>query len=354
MADEGETGADKPALLKIVLRVALVVGALALSGFILMTAFDDLEPAAIVDALQGLSDAEMISLGAMWLLWISAQGLQTAALIPGLPVRRGVLAFLGPAAVASVIPGPSDLPVRFRMLTSWGRDRSEATLAVAAGGLFSIGIKLVLPVVAAIGLLVSDGPIEGRLRTVVVVAIIIALGLAAFGLVLGSERRTERAGRVLDPLWRAVLRLLRREHEGDLATVLLTTRVRSLDTLRGRWLIAAWGTTLTAAARFALLLMALRFTGVDEGLVGWTQAFVVFALVQGLTVLPVTAGDAGVSEVALIGLLTAAAGADHVNEVTAAVIVFRVLTWLMVIPAGLGALLVWRRSRRRELSTRES
>ena len=44
--------------------------------------------------------------------------------------------------------------------------------------------------------------------------------------------------------------------------------------------------------------MCLRFTGVGEADWGWTEIFVVFALVQGLTVFPITAGDAGVSEIA--------------------------------------------------------
>ena len=67
-----------------------------------------------------------------------------------------MLAYLAPAAVTALVPGPSDLPLRYRMLTSWGSGGSEATLALAASGLFSVGIKLVLPVIAAVGLLVSD------------------------------------------------------------------------------------------------------------------------------------------------------------------------------------------------------
>jgi uncharacterized membrane protein YbhN (UPF0104 family) len=338
----------RPSTLKIIVRVVLVVAALAFSWFILTSAFDDLDFQEVLDAVWSLTDAEMLALGAMWLLWIGAQGLQTASLIKGLPVRRGVVAFLGPASVASVIPGPSDLPVRYRMLTSWGRDRSDATLAVAAGGLFSVGIKLVLPIVAAVGLVISDAPIEGTLRTVVVISLIAGLGIAILGLVLRSERRTERVGHWLDPLWRAIMRLLRRPDPGHFATHIVEAREKALSTLTGLWLIASWGTILTATARFALLLMALRFTGVGEELVSWPAAFVVFALVQGLTVIPLTAGDAGVSEVAFISLLTAAAGADYVNQVTAAVLVFRMLTWLFIIPIGFGTLVVWRISLRAE------
>ena len=68
-----------------------------------------------------------------------------------------------------------------------------------------------------------------------------------------------------------------------------------------------------------------------------------YAVVQGLTVLPITAGDAGVSEVAYIGLLTAAAGSQYVNQITAGVLIFRVLTWVIIIPIGLGTLAVWQR-----------
>jgi uncharacterized membrane protein YbhN (UPF0104 family) len=69
---------------------------------------------------------------------------------------------------------------------------------------------------------------------------------------------------------------------------------------------------------------------------------VVFALVQGLTVFPITAGDAGVSEIAYIGMLTAAAGSEFVNQISAAVLIFRILTWLLIIPVGLGTLGLWK------------
>ena len=129
--------------------------ALALSGFILASAFDDLDWGEVADAARSLNDAELLSLGSMWILWVTSQGLLTASLVPGLPVRRGVVAYLGPAAITSAVPGPSDLPVRYAMLISWGRTAGEASLAVAAGGIFSIGVKLVLPVVAAVGLVVT-------------------------------------------------------------------------------------------------------------------------------------------------------------------------------------------------------
>jgi uncharacterized membrane protein YbhN (UPF0104 family) len=134
------------------------------------------------------------------------------------------------------------------------------------------------------------------------------------------------------------------------AETLIAARAESLNRLRDRWMIGTWATLSTAATRFALLLMAVRFTGTSEEAISWPQVFVVYAVVQGLTVLPITAGDAGVSEVAYIGLLTAAAGSQYVNQITAGVLIFRLLTWVIIIPIGLSTLAVWQRMTARRTS----
>ncbi len=339
-----------PSVRKIVLRIVFIVVALGVSTWILARTFVDLNIDEIADAVRSLDDAEIISLASMWILWIAAQGLLTASLVPGLAVRHGIVAFLGPASITSVVPGPSDLPIRYRMLTSWGRTTSEAALAVAAGGIFSIGIKLVLPVIAALGLVVSDAPMSDTLQTVVTICLIVGLAVVVLAFVLGSEKRTEQAGRLVAPVWSRVLRLLRKPTPEDLPARMVAARAEAVQTLRDRWLVATWATVLTSATKFALLLMCLRFTGTGEGELRWTEVFVVFALVQGLTVFPITAGDAGVSEIAYIGMLTAAAGPEYVNQISAAVLVFRILTWLAIIPVGLGALGLWKHQLRRRVT----
>ncbi len=241
-----------------------VVGALVLSGFILVNTFEDLDYQAIIDSVSSLEDADFIALIAMWVIWVTCQGLLTGALVKGLPVRRGVVAYLGPAGVTSVLPGPSDLPFRHKMFTTWGYSPTEATLAVAAGGVFSIGIKLVLPVVAAIGLIVSNTPIDGTLRTIVVIAVLVGVGVLGVAYVFGAERRTAWMGRMLTAVWAFVLRLLRKPDPPDLAEKMIDARAESIERLRDRWIIGTWATVITAGARFALLLMSLRFTGTPD------------------------------------------------------------------------------------------
>jgi hypothetical protein len=49
-----------------------------------------------------------------------------------------------------------------------------------------------------------------------------------------------------------------------------------------------------------------------------------------------------VAELGFVGLLTAAADGDWVNQITAGVLLYRLMTWLLLIPVGMGALGVWR------------
>jgi membrane-associated phospholipid phosphatase len=79
--------------------------------------------------------------------------------------------------------------------------------------------------------------------------------------------------------------------------------------------------------------------------VGWAEVLAVFAFACLATAIPFTPGGAGVVEAVLIGGL-AAAGGDR-KQVTAAVLVFRALTWGLPILVGVACYLWWRRSRLR-------
>jgi uncharacterized membrane protein YbhN (UPF0104 family) len=339
----------------IAIRLVLSVAALVIAGFVLASVFDELDAAAVWRTLRSLQDAEVVSLAAVWILMLAAQGLLTASLVEGLAVRHGVVAFLGPAAVAMVIPGPSDLPLRYRMIVSWGRSAREAGLAIAANGVFSIGTKLILPLLAGATLLVADVPVRGVGTIIVAATLFLGLGVGVAVAVLGSASRTEAVSRrVLEPIWRLSLRLMRRrKEETALVDRLLSARADALGVLQGRWPLATWASFLTALTTASLLLLCVRAMDVPAEEVRWTGVFVVFALVQGLTVIPITAGSAGVAEVGYVTLLTTLTGPGSVNEVTAAVILFRLLTWLLVIPAGAAAVAVWRMGLRRAAAEAE-
>ncbi len=342
-------------VLKIALRIGFAVAAVAISMFVLFGIFDDLDFDEIRAAINQLSDAEWIALFFGWLIWIGAQGLQTASLVTAMPARRGVLAFLGPSAVSSVIPGPSDLPVRYSMYQSWGIAPADAATAVAASGIFSVGSQLALPAFAGVAIFLGGVQIEGFLTIIVATTLVLAVVIVVCAFVLGSEKRTRWAGEKLDPLWRRLMRMAHKDPpEENLGEMLEARRAAAIDYLSDKWLATSGATVLTIAAKCSLLIMSLRFVGIPETALGWAAIFAVFALVAGLTIVPITPGSAGVAEIALVGMLAPIAGSEYVNEVAAGVLLYRLLTWILVIPTGLAALGVWRygqRQSKRAIST---
>lgn len=334
-------------LKKIVVRVVLMVVAIAIAAVALYIAFEDLELQSILDAVRSLDDAEVLALIGTTTIMVFAEALLTSSVVPKMPARRGALAWLGPNAVGSVVPGPSDMPVRYRMFVSWGYSASTAGTAVAAGGILNIINKLVLPAIAGVGLLVGDVPLDGLISTIVTAAAVLVVVLAVSAFVLGSEGRTAKFGRLIDRIWAATMRLLRRNlSEVALADRLVEQRARSLDVLEGRWVRAIASILFVTVTRVALFVMCIRFVGVPESALSWQVLFCVWAIVLGLTVIPLMPGNVGVTEFAYVGLLTPIAGQQYVNQITAGVLIFRVLTWLVLLPAGGVAIGLWRYSLR--------
>jgi uncharacterized membrane protein YbhN (UPF0104 family) len=338
----------KQSLRKVLIRVLVMAIGIGVAGVLLVATFDDLDFDEIVDAIGSLDDAERLSLigGTVILCW--AEGLLMASFVRGMPARRGTLAWLGPTAVGSVVPGPSDVPFIFRMFRSWGQSTSAAATAVAAASMFNIASKLVLPAIAGLGVVVADIPLDGVMNTIVTAAVILAIFLVIAGVVLGSEKRTAAAGRLLDRIWRPTMRLLRRRApDRSLADRLVIHRTEAVALLRGSWHKSLAAITFVTFVRVALFVMSIRFVGVPESVLSWVAIFCVWAIVRGLTVIPLMPGGVGVSEVAYIGMLTAISGQAYVNEVTAGVLVYRILTWLLMIPAGGVAMALWQVGLRR-------
>ena len=137
-------------------------------------------------------------------------------------------------------------------------------------------------------------------------------------------------------------RLARRGPPAAAAASLLGFRERAADLLTARgWRITA----AMAASNLALwlvLLASVRGVGLSQSQVPWQTCLAAFAFVRLLTVLPVTPGGVGIAELGLVGIL--AAGTDHrvAVQVTAAVLLYRAVTYLAPIPTGALAYIAWR------------
>ena len=165
---------------------------------------------------------------------------------------------------------------------------------------------------------------------------------AGLGLLIRSESFAVRAGRALQRVLAAACRLARRQLPPGAAGWLPGFRDRAgvLIAARG-WRITA----ATAASNLTLwlvLLACLRGVGLSQAQVPWQTSLAAFAFVRLLTVLPITPGGLGITELGLIAILASSAGHRASAQVTAAVLLYRAVTYLPPIPLGAIACLVWR------------
>src|SRR6185437_13121528 len=137
-------------------------------------------------------------------------------------------------------------------------------------------------------------------------------------------------------------RRARRQPPSDVPEWLPGFRDRAVALLTAcRWRITA---TMVAGnlTLWLVLLACLRGNGLSQAQVPWQTSLAAFAFVRLLTMLPVTPGGLGITELGLVGILAASAGPRASAQVTAAVLLYRALTYLPPIPLGAAAWLIWR------------
>jgi putative heme transporter len=271
-----------------------------------------------------------------WLVWMAA--------VPKLGLRRAALIAQAPTAVANTLPAGSYVAVAltYSMLRSWGHRRSSATLALVVTGVWNNFAKLALPVVALAALAI-DGDVDAPR----VVAAISGLGglvaaVAVFAAAMRSDTAATRAARVAAGISSPVLRLLRRPAPRGWDVAVRRFRAGAGDLLAARWRRLTAATTVGHLSLFLVLLVSVRTTGVPAAEVSWAEMLAVFAFARLATAVPFSPGGLGVVELALTTGLVAAGGARA--PVVASVLVYRALTYLVQIPLGAAAYLLWRRT----------
>ena len=98
---------------------------------------------------------------------------------------------------------------------------------------------------------------------------------------------------------------------------------------------------LSQFAVFFVMLASIRFVGIPNSQVTLVEALAVFAFVRLASAMPIIPGNVGLAELGYIGGIHLAGAA--VTPATAAVLLFRFLTYFLQIPLGGLTYLVWRR-----------
>ena len=293
-------------------------------------------------SMHAMTWAQTLLIAAVAIASMISTWIMICSVLPSIRLREAAVVNLSSNAVANTLPagGVLAMGVSWAMLSSWGVSTAEYVLYTLVSGIWNVFARLGLPVLALLVLVTVARPGAALVAAAAVGLALLAAMAAGLSLLMRSESFAVRAGRALQPALAIACRVVRRPASFDIPGSMLGFRDRAGALIAARgWRITA----ATAASNLTLwlvLLACLRGVGLSQAQVPWQVSLAAFAFVRLLTVLPITPGGLGITELGLIAILTA--GHRDGAQVTAAVLLYRAVTYLPPIPLGVIAYLTWR------------
>jgi uncharacterized protein (TIRG00374 family) len=334
--DPAAPGSRWRRVLGIVASLALVVGLLV---GVLPAMADFSVVWAAISSLTWLETMSLL-LAAAWNI-LTYQFIILAAL-PGLTLLRAFVVGQISTAVSNTLPAGSavGVGVTYTMFSSFGFEAGPIAIASVVTGLWNTFAKLGLPVIALAVLTVGGGSNPALQSAAVTGVAVLAGAVVLVALIMSSETVARSAGNRFGAVASSLARPFRRGPYQDWDEGLARFRAQSIDLLRKRWLAITLATLVSHLSLFALLLLSLRHMGVPATAVSGPEALAAFAIVRLVTAVPITPGNLGIIEVGLAAALVVAGGEESL--VVAAVLIYRALSYLLQVPLGLVAYVIWR------------
>ena len=351
MTETAKTAYRRTGLVRIVqIGVSVVVVAVVFAGILPKIA----DYSKVGETIAGLSWFEVVTLVAASMLTTAAFWPQLIAALPGLKVGQAAVANQACTTVANTLPGGGVIAVgaSYAMFRSWGFPDSAIALAVLVTFVWNVFMKLFLPVVALVILAtVGKGSVGLLVASGVGVTLLLG-GIAVFGVMHRREGLPGQIGSVVGTVASFMRRLVRKPPVAGWGEKADRLRTEARRLVLARWVPLTASTVVSHLGVYLVLVLAVRDVGISAREVTWPQILGVFALVRLLSALPITPGGLGIVDLGYIGGLVLA-GRHHTEvplavfhaQVTAAVLVFRALTYGLQIPLGGVAYLIWQRKK---------
>lgn len=261
--------------------------------------------------------------------------------VPGLGVRRSMENDLTANLVATVMPPPADVVVRVGMFRSWGLDPVLGMAGVTLNSVKFYAVRFLAPVFGLV-LLAAEGLETRQWLTALACGLIASVLLIGLALLLRGDHLAAGVGRTVGRVARRVRSTVDPEAWSRKVVEIRGSTAESLRTGLLPSMVALLGMVL---ADGLVILLALRFVGVDSGLLRTELVLGVFLLAYPLTILPLF--GFGVMDAVLLGWWVTEAGTAAEPGIVAGTIVWRVVTILGTLVLGVGALGLWRLRARR-------
>ena len=282
------------------------------------------------------------------LLFLTALNIVTywpmlVAAMPGLTLGQAAVVCQTSTSVAMTLPvgGAIAVGVSYGMYTSWGFTTAEVARSAMATFFANMTFKLILPASALLLLVLEGDASGGMLATALLGLAVFAACVVVLIVLFRDEQVTRWAGRTAGRIASRARRSFGRGPVHGWEETAIRFRGMSVSLLRERGAPLALAEVVSQLAVFSVMLSSIRFVGIPNSQVTIAEALAVFAFVRLASAMPIIPGNVGLAELGYIGGIHLAGAA--LTPATAAVLLFRFLTYFLQIPLGGLTYLVWRR-----------
>ena len=284
--------------------------------------------------------------------WLTATWWTIAITLPGMRLREAVLSNLGSTTVNNTVPvvgGVLALGVNLSMYYSWGLPPDAYALGALVKGVWDNIVRFALPGIALVLYLVLVGSLGPGWTPIFWIALVALVAVAVLVvLLIAMVKRRDFAvwlARWANKVAAWVLRLIRRP-ETDIQAGILQFRDNLTLAVTGNAVKITLFDVGYQLLMASVLLVSLRAVGIDSALIPVWGVLLSWAFTRAVTVIPITPGNVGIAETLYILALTSLAGGDAAPPgtqelITAAVLLYRLFTYLLPILLGGFAYLFW-------------
>ena len=266
--------------------------------------------------------------------------------LPGLRVREAAVANTAGSALSNTIPegGAVATGVNYAMLRSWGFTIGDSSSEVLVTGTWSQLTKYLLLALGLVAVVVQGWAPAWVDWVAVGLSVLVALALWLLARILRSAAFAGRLGAWCDRVASRARRRFTWIADPGLSDGLPLFRTRMVSLLRLCWGRLTVTMVVSQLTVVVVLGLCVRMQGLDRATISWAVILVAWGLVTFASLLIPTPGGLGVAEVVLVGVLGYGLPVSDQPAVLAAVLLYRIATFLVPIPIGLITYLYWRRS----------
>ena len=321
----------------------LSYGVVLLAVWFLLTSLQSGDWASAVALITGTMVAASVVLG---LVNLATNWPPIVVALPGLRVREAAVTNTAGAALSNTVPegGAVATGLNYAMLRSWGFTLGDTTSEVLATGTWSQLTKFILLALGLTAVVVQDWAPDGVEWLALGLVALVAVAVVILARILRSAAFAARLGAWCD---RVAARVRRRIHalpDPGLTEGLPLFRTQMVGLLRLCWGRLTATMVLSQLTVVLVLGICVRMQGLDQATISWAVILVAWGLVTFASLLIPTPGGLGVAEVVLVGVLGHGLPDSDQAAVLAAVLLYRIATFLVPIPIGLVTYLYWRQS----------